>query len=71
MASDDRPRRRLNAGAKRALKAASVRDFMQKYGRRAHRGQEPDDRRYDRDVERSVKRMRPDELDQFLRDDEE
>jgi hypothetical protein len=32
---------------------------------------EPNDRHYERDVETAVKRMKPDELDRLLRDDEE
>ena len=71
MVSSDRPRKRLNADEKRALKAASVRKFVQQYERKAQRGAEPNDRRYNVDTEKSVKRMRPAELDQLLRDDEE
>ena len=71
MASDDLPRKRLNADEKRALKAASVRTFVQQYERKAHKGHDPNDRRYDRDTEKSVKRLKPDELDRLLRDDEE
>jgi hypothetical protein len=71
MVSGDLPRRRLNADEKRALKAASVRKFVQQYQRKAQRGVEPNDRRYNRDTEQSVKRMMPDELDRLLRDDEE
>jgi hypothetical protein len=72
MAESDIPkRRRLNADQKRALKAATVRIFVQKYGRKAQRGIEPNDRRYDREVEQSLRRMKPDELDSLLRDDEE
>jgi hypothetical protein len=58
-----------NADEKRALKAASVRTFVQQYARKAHRGHDPNDRRYNRDAEKSIKRMRPDELDRLLRDD--
>jgi hypothetical protein len=32
---------------------------------------DPNDRHYDRDVERAVKRMNPIELDRLMRDDEE
>jgi hypothetical protein len=41
----DLPRKRLNADEKRALKAASVRSFVQQYERKAQRGAEPNDRR--------------------------
>jgi len=67
---NDPPRRRLNASEKLALVAASVRRFVNQYGRKAQKGIEPNDRRYDRKVERAVKRMKPDQLDKLLRDDE-
>jgi hypothetical protein len=44
---------------------------VQEYGRKAQKGVEPNDRRYERKTEKIVKRMKPDELDQFLRDGEE
>jgi len=64
-------RRHLNADQKRALKAATVQVFMDKYGRKAQRGVEPNDRKYDRDIEKALKNMTPAELDKLLRDDEE
>ena len=64
-------RRRPNADQKRALKAAGLRVFVRQYGRKAQKGTEPNDRRYDADVERVVKRMDPATLDRLLRDDEE
>lgn len=66
----DLPRRRLNADERRALKAASIRTFVQQYERKAHRGHDPNDRRYSRHIENSVRHMKPDELDRLLRDDE-
>jgi hypothetical protein len=71
MVESERPKRpRLNADQKRALKAAKLRLFMQQYGRKAN-SNDPNDRRYDREVEMVVKRMKPDELDRLLRNDEE
>jgi hypothetical protein len=68
----DKPRRkRLNADKKRALNAAHVQRFVTQYGRRAQKGVEPNDRRFDEKVERRVKQMKPDRLDQLLREDEE
>ena len=67
----DKPKRRLNAEQNRALKAATVGVFMRQYGRKAQRGVEPNDRRYDRDVERAVRQLKPEELDALLRDDED
>ena len=46
--------------------------FMQQHGRRKPPGRgEPNDRRYDREVEQAVKRMDPYELDEFLRGEAE
>ncbi len=44
---------------------------MRQYGRRAHAGHDPNDRGYDRKVERMVKRMPPQELDRLLNGDDE
>ena len=68
---DDLVRRRFNASEKLALATARIRRFVDQYGRKAQRGIEPNDRPYDRKLERSVKRMAPDKLDELLRDDEE
>ena len=71
---DDRPRkrRRPNAAERRALKAATVQTFIQQYGRKAQRGgADPDDRAYDNEVRQAVERMKPERLDQLLRDDED
>jgi hypothetical protein len=45
--------------------------FAQQYGRKAQKGVEPNDRRFDEKVEKSVKRMNPEALDELLRDGEE
>jgi hypothetical protein len=71
MGSGTQKRKRLNAEEKRALKAASLQRFVQEYGRKAQKGVEPNDRRYERETEKMVKRMKPDELDRLLRDGEE
>ena len=69
----DEPKKRgyLNAAQKRALKAATVGTFLVQYGRRARRGLDPNDRSYDRDVEKALKQMKPEQLDQLVRDDED
>ena len=64
-------RRRPNADQTRALKVAGLRVFMRQYGRKAQKRTEPNDRRYDREIEQAVKRMAPMTLDRLLRDDEE
>jgi len=63
-------RKRLNADQKRALKPASLQTFVQGYARKAQRNDEPNDRHYDRDLEKAISRMKPVELDSLLRDDE-
>ena len=64
-------RRRPNVDQKRALKSAGLRVFTQQYARKAQKRTEPNDRRYDREIEQTVKRMDPAALDRLLRDDEE
>ena len=60
MSEDDAPKRpRLNADRRRALRAAELQVLVQQYGRKAPKHGEPNDRRYDRKVEKAVKRMRP------------
>jgi hypothetical protein len=67
----ERPaRKRLNATERRALTVGAVRRFVNQYGRKAQKGIEPNDRTYDRKVEKTVKRMKPQQLDELLRDDE-
>lgn len=63
--------RKLNADQKQARLAADLRLFVQEYARKAHKGHDPNDRHYDREVENRVKRMRPEELSRLLEDDEE
>jgi ribosomal protein S18 len=69
--TESKPKRRRTAEEKRALKAAALRRFVQEYGRKAQKGVEPNDRGYDREIEKAVKRMKPDELDRLLREGEE
>ena len=61
-------KKNLNQDEKRAVRAADIAKFMRQYGRRRQKGVEPNDRRYDRDLEVSVKRLDPGELDELLRD---
>lgn len=64
-------RRRPNVEQKRALKAGALHRFVQQYARKAQKSGEPNDRRYDREVEQTVKRMKPELLDRLLRSDDE
>ena len=52
------------------MKAADLQLFTRQYARPAQKDREPNDRRYRRDIESLAKRMRPNELDQLLRDEE-
>lgn len=51
--------------------AIELPQFMDQYGRKKRPGSgEPNDRKYNRKVERTVKRMDPQQLDELLRGDE-
>lgn len=63
--------KRLNAVQKRALAQSAVHRFVQQYRRKAQKRAEPNDRKYDRKIEKTVKRMKPDRLDALLRDRED
>ena len=41
--------------------------FLRQYARKAPRGREPNDRRYDERVAATVTRLRPDDLDRLMR----
>jgi len=69
-ASESPKRRHLNAEERRALKTAHLQSFVTQYGRKAQKGVEPNDRRYRRETESAVKRMKAVELDEILREDE-
>lgn len=45
--------------------------FAKLYARKAQRGVEPNDRRFDRKVEKLVKKLRPEELSRLLHEDED
>jgi GH15 family glucan-1,4-alpha-glucosidase len=45
--------------------------FLQQYQRKAQRGAEPNDRQYDRKIERYIRRMKPEELDKVLNGEED
>jgi len=64
-------RKKLNAEQKRERMAAAVQVFTKQYARKAQRGAEPNDRRYDRGSEGIVSRMRPEHLDDLLRNGED
>ena len=45
--------------------------FLRQYARKAYKTIDPNDRRYDRKIERLVQRMRPEELDRLMREESE
>jgi hypothetical protein len=52
------------------MKAAALQLFVKQLGRKAQKGVEPNDRHYSREVELAASRLRPEELDELLRDGE-
>jgi hypothetical protein len=66
-----KPRRRLNAAQRKALKAARLATFLREAGRKAQRGTEPNDRRDTYDLGRKIRSIPAEEMDRLLRDDEE
>ncbi len=72
MAEPQAPKKkRLNLAQKRARKAADVRLFVQRYGRKHAQGIGANDRQYDRETEKVVRRLKGADLDELIRDDEE
>ncbi|MCC7037590.1 MAG: hypothetical protein IT560_09835 [Alphaproteobacteria bacterium] len=56
---------------KRALRAADLQLFVKEYARKAQKGADPNDRDYNREVEKKLKKhLKPDELDKLLRGDD-
>jgi hypothetical protein len=55
----------------RAWMERQVGAFLRLYGRRAQKGVEPNDRRYDPQVENYLTRLKPEDLDQLLHGDED
>jgi uncharacterized protein (TIGR02996 family) len=51
----------------RSRREAEIGIFLQQYARKAPKRGEPNDRHYSREVEKLVKRMKPEELDRLMR----
>lgn len=62
-------RRKRTPEQKRALQAAAVARFVRLYGRKAQKGVEPNDRRYDSKTAKWINRLPPTSLDHLLRED--
>src|SRR5262249_16742461 len=56
---------------RRSRRAELYRLFVKQVGRQAQKGVEPNDRRFDPEVAKSVRKMRPEEFDALLRDGDE
>ena len=50
---------------------AELATFLKQYGRKAQRGQEPNDRGYSRHIEALVKKMSPEQFEELLNGPEE
>lgn len=48
------------------LLATRIGVFLRQYKRRAHKGWDPNDRTYDREIEQFLRRLNPEELDILL-----
>jgi len=66
-----RNHKQVDKAQKRGKLAEEVQLFVKQYGRKAQKGLEPNDRRYDGKIETRVKQMHPEDLDRLLRDGEE
>ncbi len=67
---EQKPARRLNQDEKRQLRVQAFRLFVAKYARKAPKHGDPDDRAYSHEVEQTVARMRPEQLDALLHGDD-
>jgi len=43
--------------------------FVQKYGRKRYAGQDPNDRSYDREMEKRISKMTPEQLAELMEDE--
>jgi len=51
--------------------AKEVGTFLRRYARKADGNHDPNDRKYDREVEKILKRMKPEDLDRVINGDME
>nr|WP_223965174.1 hypothetical protein [Burkholderia diffusa] len=61
----------MSTNRKRDRLAGELGCFVQKYARKVHAGHDPNDRRYDKKVEKAMRRLRPESLSDLLSDDSE
>ncbi len=50
---------------------AEIGAFIKRYKRKAYAGNDPNNRSYDREIEKKIKSMSPEELDEIMRGDDE
>ncbi len=66
------PKRKLNAEQKRALRVGDLSVFLRQYGRKAQKDFDPNDRSFDVEVAKRIKRhMSASAMDALMRDDED
>jgi hypothetical protein len=63
--------KKLNANARRQMRATELQEFARAIGRKTQKGAEPNDRRVDRRTTDAVRHMRPEDFDRLLRDGED
>jgi hypothetical protein len=66
-----KPRRRLNASQKRALKTARMAIYLKQVGRKAQKRTEPNDRRDSYGVGERIRKMSAEEMDRLMREDDD
>ncbi len=68
----EQSRIRLNADQRRARKTGQITEFVSAVGRKARgNGMDPNDRHFDPDFSKQLRRMLPEEFDRLLREDED
>jgi hypothetical protein len=67
MADSKEENRSKKRRKKRRVSEADIGLFLRQYGRKAHHGHDPNDRSYSREVEKKIKRMKAEELDNLIR----
>lgn len=61
----------MNTNDKRARKSLNIQLFAKQLGRKAQPGHDPNDRVYDRDIAKKLRRMSAEEIDALLRGEDE
>ncbi len=68
---DKKKKRKLNLSEKQELERTDIERFVKEYARKAQKGEEPNDRGYNRDVEKKLKKhIKPLDLNNLLNEDD-